>query len=153
MLNRKYSEIKNTIARLHALVKQENNLRALSLYTETDNALYTLIAIEDCKSETLLNRVTFQVFDENTKRNSTTYCYFKKDNKVCFEVANTFVKDFKASTSETVKAFKKDRTNIYSTNAIVTLKKLLALHNIQFEEVKATKKERATKKEATKKEA
>ena len=145
-MKKQYSEIKNTVATLEKLVKQENNLRAISLYTDTDNAQYTLIASVDCKSDTEINRITFQVFDESTKRNSTVYVYFRVNN-ICFECADTFISKYKLSAHETSKRFKKDRTNVLSTDFEKTLFALLKLHNITVQE---NKKSSANKKKEQK---
>lgn len=147
MYNVEFKTIKASINNLFSVVEKENNLRNVTLYTETDNALHTMISLTDCKDDTRINRVTYQVFDENTKRNATVYIYFKKDNKAVFECSDTYLKDFKASKEETAKRFKQGRTNVITTNYNATLISLLKLHKIVLEEKKAstTKKTSATK--------
>ena len=146
MYNVSFSTISASINNLFSLVDKENNLRNVTLYTETDNALHTMIALKDCKADTKINRVTYQVFDTNTKRNATVYIYFKKDGKVIFECSDTYLKDFKASKEETTKRFKQGRTNVISTNYESTLNNLLALHSIVIEKkANTTKKASATK--------
>ena len=149
MYNVSFNTISASINNLFSLVDKENNLRNVTLYTETDNALHTMIALKDCKADTKINRVTYQVFDENTKRNATVYIYFKKDNKAVFECSDTYLKEFKASKEETTKRFKQGRTNVISTNYESTLKSLLALHKIVLEEKKASTTKKTTAKKAT----
>lgn len=146
-MKRQFSELKNTIATLEKLVQQENNLRAISIYHETENAEHTLIASDDCKNETEINRITFQVLDENTKRNSTVYIYFRANNNTCFECANTFLKNYTLKAYETSKSFKHIRTNIITTDFEKTLFSLLKLHNITVSEnKKASANKKASKK-------
>ena len=148
-MKKQYNEIESTINTLETLVSKENNLRAVSLYTETNNAQFTLIAKSDCKKETEINRVTFQVLDETTKRNATVYIYFRA-KETCFECSDTFLKDYSTKDFETSKRFKKDRTNILTTDFEKTLFNLLAHHNIKLEK-KATEKKATTKKATEKK--
>ena len=148
-MKKQYNEIESTINTLETLVSKENNLRAFSIYTETDNAQYTLIAQSECKKETEVNRLTFQVLDETTKRNATVYIYFRA-TETCFECSDTFLKDYSFTDYEKAKRFKKDRTNVLTTDFEKTLFNLLAHHNIKLEK-KATEKKATEKKATTKK--
>ena len=151
----KYQEVKETLTRLNKLINAKSNLRNVTLYVNGESLEFDCISEKDCKPETEINRITFQVFDENTKRNSTVYIYFKKRG-IDFECSNTFMQGYKINEKkEKINPMRATRKFITTTDFNYTMFNLLKLHGIKEETKTATtKKKTATKKTATvKKEA
>ena len=141
--------LKNVLATMSALTESNKDFRNVSLYAKTESDLLHLISDKELTEKTELSRVTFQILDSETKRNSTVYIYFRANNIYCFECSNSFLKDYKTSDFESLKRFKETRTNLLTNDIERTFKSLMTHKAIITESKTETKK--ATTNKATKK--
>ena len=149
----KYSELKAHVNTLNTLIEKNATFKKIDLYVEKT----TLIAQSECKDDTEIDRITFTITDENTKRSSTVYCYFHKATKknfqteTHFECSKSFLTNF---TEEKEKEFRtlfkesQQRYNVFTKDFATTLYRLLEVHNIKREVSTAQKTKSTAKKSA-----